>query len=191
MKNKNAVYYVAFLITLTIVSISILLYYDVYLFGTPATVHVYVTHDCQLCGKFLSFVQDFLEKNGYKVNICYIDSNNNCRKTFDFLEKTGLPYIVPTSIVFREGKPRGIVLGDWTSESFWEILRDTQPNSTKIIPVFKWGDLVGYIRIDNCIYDNIYDAFQHENPEFLEKQCSWKPLYIDLGAYIYRPPQFP
>ncbi len=193
MVNKKDLTYVLSLTMGILIVVIIFLHYDVYLWGKPATLYIYTERKCELCEEFVSFAKTTLANEGYTIKVCYLDVMPECNETYSFMKSMGLPDIVPMNIIVRKNEVRGIVLGVWEGMPFWYVMRDTKLNGTSIIPVYKWGDLIGFITSNSCLIQELPKALEENNPYIIIEKCGSTDnfTYIYVGAFHYTPSKTP
>jgi hypothetical protein len=183
--KRGDLLYTAFIVIGALFTLLLLWSHNVYLFGHPATLYIFTQEDCIACSRFVTYAEKTLGEEGFHILVFYVGSGGNGTEAFDMLKSMGLPGILPTTIVSRKGEARGIVIGGFEGKPFWIMLRDTPLETTTLIPVYQYGDLVGYVSSDECLVKMLPKMIEEHSLENLYRQCSGNYTYIYIGKPGY------
>jgi hypothetical protein len=164
---------------------------NVYLFGHPATLYIFTEEECSVCSRFVNYAVNTLAKEGFRIQVFYVGSGVNGTEAFNILRNMGLPGILPITIVSRKGEARGIVIGSFEGKPFWAMLRDTSLETVTLIPVYQYGDLVGYVSSDECLVKTLPKAVEEHSFENLYRHCNGNYTYIYVGRPSYETARAP
>ena len=190
MEHRDTIYILSLVIG-AIVVLLLIFHYNIYLWGKPAIVYVFTSSNCNECRRYVVFVSNTLSNNGFRVRIYYKENSTEYRELRLMLDKFGLPNIVPLSIVCRKGVARGVILGDWEGMPLWEFLRDNSINNSAVLPVFKWGDVIGFISSDKCFLHTLPMVLDEGKPSLIYSKCKGNYAFFFLGSNNYNNPNFP
>ncbi len=108
-------------------------------------IFIYGTHKCPHCWEFYSWIQENYDPENYYF--CDVSENPDCSAYYyKLLSDTGLPGVVPITLIIEGGLLRAILIGGYKNKEFIDSLFSLDVSNNRV-NVYVSGEPVGYLEI--------------------------------------------